>query len=140
MTSYRDFTSKDVIFLSSILLMKLALGFYATVFGLGLLDMAQLIGVSQQDISIIIPAKSVGSELGAILVGIYFHYLPFKKIDRVTALALVHFVYAGLCVAIPFSNSVATIGVLAVISGMCEVILDIGYIAIVVDTRDMKNK
>lgn len=54
MVSYRNFDRRDGIFLFAILIMRIGLGFYATMFGLSILDLAKHIGVSQQAVSLVV--------------------------------------------------------------------------------------
>ena len=59
--------------------MRISLGFFATVIGITLLDLAQNAGVNQKEMSPIVTAKSLGSMIGAIFISIYQHYLPFEN-------------------------------------------------------------
>ena len=151
MPSFKDFDKNDYIFLLCLFLMRISLGFFATVIGITLLDLAQNVGVNQKEMSPIVTAKSLGSMIGAIFISIYQHYLPFendsttdqfttaigfknKLFDRSTIMGITQFFGLFFCLLVPLADSVLKIVILIILTGILYGIVDIGCMAMVVDT------
>ena len=146
---FANFDRKDYLFIFCIGLMRVSLGFFATVISITILDLANNLGVSPKQLTPIVTGKSFGSMLGSILVSLYQHYLPFEKrrnlakypksirhkfFDRSTIMGLTQIIGVFTCILIPLVHSVESMGFLVILTGILYGFMDIGAMAMVIDT------
>jgi len=125
----------EILFLSCIFLIRVAMGIYSTVPSTTILDLARLLEVPQEDLGITYTARSLGSLLGGFILSAYLQYKPFtNKLDPFSVCGISCILQGILFAYAPFAHTVSLLCGVMLVSAISYGFLDVGMQSLVIET------